>query len=209
MPQDKAGGRRYNPGQIHEIEAIIAETTGYGERKFVVKWLGWDHTYNTEEPESNILDKSIILKWDDVRPRTVDSEEAVYMLRAAFAADLLKLKEPTWGMTVSVPACALTGVATKILGFLSGFHDVPLEVLDEGNTRTMSVQLDTFDQIGDLLHLELIHPEKMFGAACVRKGRRTQKEIWVAGPPFVLSCAAPPRTTRRATLTPPARVVGT
>lgn len=41
---DVVGGRKYNPQQIHQVEQIVSEHTSQtGERRFGIKWEGWDH----------------------------------------------------------------------------------------------------------------------------------------------------------------------
>ena len=191
---DVAGGRKYNPGQVYQVERIVSEHTKFGgDRRFGIKWLGWDATYNTIEPADSVLDKSLIEDWDASRRAEVDLQEAIALQRSTFASELLKLKEPTWGFDVPTPACALSGVAHPLLTRDAARYGVELEVIDEAARRWTSIELKSMEQIGDDLQLELIDPTKYFGAVCVRKGRLVQKEIWVAGPPYVKTCAACPR----------------
>jgi hypothetical protein len=193
----KAGGRKYNPNQVHEVERIVSEHSKLeGHRRFGIKWAGWDATYNTIEPETSVLDKSLIQDWDALRRVEVDLEEAKASQRATFASDLLKLKEATYCFEVSLPACSLGGVAHALLARDAERYGVELEVDDDSDEparRWTSIQLDSMEQIGEDLQLELIDPKKFFGAICARKGRLVQKEIWVAGPPYVKTCAACPR----------------
>ena len=181
---------------MYEVERIVSEHTKFGgDRRFGIKWVGWDATYNTIELADSILDKSLIEDWDASRRAEVDLEEAIASQRSIFASEMLKLKEPTWGFEVSVHACSLGGVAHALLTRDAERYGVELEVEeqeDEPARRWTSYQLDSMEQIGEDLQLELLDPKKFFGAICARKGRLVQKEIWVAGPPFVKTCAALP-----------------
>ena len=88
-----------------------------------------------------------------------------------FASALLKLKEPTWGFEVSVPACSLSGVAHALLARDAARFGVELEVeVEEGEParRWTSYQLDSMEHLGEDLQLELIDPKKYFGAVCAR-----------------------------------------
>lgn len=71
----------------------------------------------------------MIEDWDAGRRSEVDLEEAACLEREIFAAEMLKLmKEPTWGFSVSVPCCALAGVAIpRLITACAKRFGVPLE----------------------------------------------------------------------------------
>lgn len=145
---DVAGGRKYNPGQVYQVERIVSEHTKFGgDRRFGIKWLGWDATYNTIEPADSVLDKSLIEDWDASRRAEVDLQEAIALQRSMFASELLKLKEPTWGFEVPTPACALSGVAHPLLTRDAARYGVELEVIDEAARRWTSIELNSMEQI--------------------------------------------------------------
>jgi hypothetical protein len=147
----KAGGRKYNPNQVHEVERIVSEHSKLeGHRRFGIKWAGWDATYNTIEPETSVLDKSLIQDWDALRRVEVDLEEAKASQRATFASDLLKLKEATYCFEVSLPACSLGGVAHALLARDAERYGVELEVddaLDETEPDNWTVHCDCCDRV--------------------------------------------------------------
>ena len=70
------------------------------------------------------------------------------MEREAFMHEMIAIKEGQWCFTVSVPACALSGVAHPLLKATSEEHGEPLEVVETAGRRATSVQLHTFLDCG-------------------------------------------------------------
>ena len=102
--------------------------------------------------------------------------------------ELIKLTEPTWGFTVRMPACSLSGVAHPLLTATAEEHGEPLEVEDGAGRRSTSVQLNTFLSIG--------RAAAPVSSASSLSSRNIEPEA-LATPmgsgPCTLSASAPPR----------------
>ena len=68
--------------------------------------------------------------------------------------------------------------------------DTPFELeVDVGpEVQTTELQYDLLPDIGWALALENARPRTMFGCAVLKRGKPSNHDMWLAGPPFVFKC---------------------
>ena len=191
--QAHGGVEDYDDGeewQVSEIEALVPRG---GDIVAYVGWTGYNRVYNTFEPLVNIVDRTLVTKFQEQNTDLI--AQALWSMRDEVAATLLKQRYVYSGLEVPVPAAAHSEVARALLARWSrppsraGKAAIKLEVSDGATVRTTQLQLDLLNDIAWLLKLELARPEKMFGCVVVRRGKTSNGGMLVFGPPFVVTCA--------------------
>ena len=99
--QVDGGVYEYKDQAIYKVAEILAERVASNEISYYVRWEGYDHTYNTWEPASNVEDASLTDEWDKGKRVVADVKQAIFDLSESRAKDLLKMKGPAFGKKTS------------------------------------------------------------------------------------------------------------
>ena len=95
---------------MNEIEALVPRG---GEIVAYVGWRGYDRVYNTFEPLVNIVDRTLVTKFQQESNDLI--AQGLWSMRNEVAAALLKQRYVYGGLEVPVPAAAHGAVAHALL----------------------------------------------------------------------------------------------
>ena len=166
-----------------------------GSHEYRMSWEGYDQTYNTWEPAKNILDPQLIVNFEASRQVVVDTGEAWWACREGMAQVMFKIRHTRHGYVLSVPQASYSSVGQALLLRIArppsreGKEPLEMEIDVSGGFRTTAIQYNLLSDIGWFLSLELVREESSYGCVVVKRGRGSCHDMWIAGPPFVFTCA--------------------
>ena len=189
------GPEKYQGGEECEVEAIVSVSTAEKNPTYLVRWAGYDSTYQTWETAEDIA--PALLKAFHARIACpVRLEQPMHEMREAVAQVLMKMRRPMASVEVTVHIAALAPLAHALLACASrppstrGGPALEIERDVGPDVTTTSVQLDEPEDVGHMLQLQAVR-EGGYGCAILKKGRGGNSNITIIGSPFVLSYVEP------------------
>ena len=189
------GPEKYQGGEECEVDAIVSVCTAKKKTTYLVRWAGYDSTYQTWEKADDIA--PALLKAFHARIACpVRLEQPMHEMREAVAQVLMKMRRPMASVEVTVHIAALAPLAHALLACASrppstrGGPALEIERDVGPDVTTTSVQLDEPEDVGHMLQLQVVR-EGAYGCAILKKGRGGNSNITIIGSPFVLSYVEP------------------
>jgi hypothetical protein len=165
------------------------------EDEYLCSWEGYDQVYDSWVKARDV-GRGLVASFNSGRDVIVDFEDALYDLRDAVAGAVIKLRRPEGSLEVMVPSCAFGALASALLRRCArppsraGKKSLRITVTKKGSRQTSEVELQELNDLAWLLQLHVVRPEKAFGCVVFKKGRGSQHDMLICGPPFVISYAA-------------------
>ena len=145
-PWQAAGGpEQYEHQSLWKAAEIVGLRRNRGLLEYRLTWEGYDQSFDTWEPEWNVLDKRLINNFCVSVDVNIDLQQPLYELRKEVEKQLMKIKRPQANLEVTVSLAALPPVARALLRLATrppsrrGLE--PLKVEISSNTRGMTAQL--------------------------------------------------------------------
>ena len=151
---------------------IAAERVKSGQIEYLIKWKGYDHTYDTWQTRGDILDKKLIANW---RTKSDAMHFELWSMRAEVGKKVKKMRAEEGDVEIPIPAVHSTG-ARALLRYLArppsreGSTALKLEEQHVGGRVRFSLELNGLEDIGWALLLQTIYPGEAYGALIYCKG---------------------------------------
>ena len=198
------GVEKYESGSQWPADCIIAERVKNGHKQFLMRWHDYDHTYDTWEYATELLDRSLEV---DFSAKVSGIRHEVWLFRHYLAHAMVHTRGEKGDVKVLMPG--IHGAAAhSLLRFLArppsrvGADPIPVDESFAGSRKASSVTLPALDDIAWAVLGQIINPDKAFGSLLFCKGRSHDTDMLFAGPKFVIECAAAPPAAPHLTAQP-------
>ena len=170
---------------------IVAERLKGGNLQYLIRWDGYDHTYDTWEYRGDILDKNLVAKWC---AKVSDVHFELWSMRSAVGQKVRKMRAEAGDVDVPIPAVHGAG-AHALLGYLArppsreGKSPLIISEKTRGGRVHSSLSFNALEDIGWVLLLQTIYPGDAYGALIYCKGRSHDRDMLFVGPQLTVECA--------------------
>ena len=182
--QAKGGVEVYESNQEWDALTIMAERVKSGHKEYLVRWDGYDATFDTwEDGEADVAPKLIQIFDSNI----MGIRHELWLFRDAVAQFALKQREEKGDVVIECPG--IHGAAAhRLLAYLArppSTHGLAPLLIDSkayGGRRCSFVELPALDDIGSALLLHTVRPDACYGNLLHTKGRTHDSDMFFFGP---------------------------